>query len=87
MIKMWHDLAWEEYLYWQTHDKKTLKKINRLLKDIDRNGYECSGNPEPLRGDLSGYWSVRIDEQNRIVFRIIGEQLEIMQCGTHYGDK
>ena len=87
MIKMWHDLAWEEYLYWQTQDKKTLKKINRLLKDIDRNGYECSGKPEPLRGDLSGDWSVRIDEQNRIVFRIIGEQLEIMQCGTHYGDK
>lgn len=87
MIKMCHDLAWEEYLYWQTQDKKTLKKINRLLKDIDRNGYECSGKPEPLRGDLSGYWSVRIDEQNRIVFRIIGEQLEIMQCGTHYGDK
>lgn len=85
--KMWHDLAWEEYLYWQTQDKKTLKKINRLLKDIDRNGYECSGKPEPLRGNLSGYWSVRIDEQNRIVFRIIGEQLEIMQCGTHYGDK
>ncbi len=84
---MWHDLAWEEYLYWQTQDKKTLKKINRLLKDIDRNGYECSGKPEPLRGNLSGYWSVRIDEQNRIVFRIIGEQLEIMQCGTHYGDK
>ncbi len=84
---MWHDLAWEEYLYWQTQEKKTLKKINRLLKDIDRNGYECSGKPEPLRGNLSGYWSVRIDEQNRIVFRIIGEQLEIMQCGTHYGDK
>ena len=87
MIKMWHDLAWEEYLYWQSQHKKTLKKINRLLKDIDRNGYECSGKPEPLRGNLSGYWSVRIDEQNRIVFRIIGEQLEIMQCGTHYGDK
>ena len=87
MIKMWHDLAWEEYLYWQTQHKKTLKKINRLLKDIDRNGYECSDKPEPLRGNLSGYWSVRIDEQNRIVFRIIGEQLEIMQGGTHYGDK
>jgi len=87
MIKMWHDLAWKEYLYWQTQHKKTLKKINRLLKDIDRNGYECSGKPEPLRGNLSGYWNVRIDEQNRIVFRIIGEQLEIMQCGTHYGDK
>ncbi len=86
MRKVWHDKAWEEYLYWQTQDKKTLKKINRLLIDIDRNGYECIGKPEPLRGDLSGYWSVRIDEKNRIVFRIENEQIEIIQCGSHYGD-
>lgn len=87
MKKVWHDKAWEEYLYWQTQDKKTLKRINRLLEDIDRNGYNCSGKPEPLKHNLSGYWSVRIDDQNRIVFRINGEQLEILQCGTHYGDK
>ena len=85
--KVWHDKAWEEYLYWQTQDKKTLKKINRLLEDIDRNGYNCSGKAEPLKNNLSGYWSVRIDEQNRIVFRISDGQLEIIQCGTHYGDK
>ncbi|MBQ5562528.1 MAG: Txe/YoeB family addiction module toxin [Clostridia bacterium] len=87
MKKVWHDKAWEEYLYWQTQDKKTLKRINRLLEDIDRNGYNCAGKPEPLKHNLSGYWSVRIDDQNRIVFRINGEQLEILQCGTHYGDK
>lgn len=87
MKKLWHDRAWEEYIYWQTQDKKTLKKINRLLTDIDRNGYNCSGKIEPLKNNLSGYWSVRIDEKNRIVFRIIDNQLEIYQCGTHYNDK
>ena len=87
MKKIWHDKAWEEYLYWQTQDKKTLKKINRLLLDIDRNGYNCLGKPEPLRGNLSGYWSMRIDEKNRIVFRIVNEKIEIMQCGSHYRDK
>lgn len=87
MKKIWHDKAWEEYLYWQTQDKKTLKKINRLLTDIDRNGYNCIGKPEPLKGVLSGYWSVRIDEYNRIVFRIDDEHIEIMQCGSHYDNK
>lgn len=78
MIKLWHDRAWEEYLYWQTQDKKTLKKINRLIVDIERNDYACIGKPEPLKDNLSGYWSVRIDEQNRIVFRIVDEKLEII---------
>ena len=87
MRKLWQDDAWEEYLYWQTQDKKTLKKINRLLSDIDRNGYACTGKPEPLSGNLAGYCSVRIDDKNRIVFRIDGENLEIIQCGTHYRDK
>ena len=87
MNKLWHDEAWKDYVYWQAQDKKYLKKINRLLKDIDRNGYNCIGKPEPLKGDLSGYWSVRIDEQNRIVFRINNNYLEIIQCGTHYKEK
>lgn len=64
MRKLWHDEAWEEYLYWQSQDKKTLKKINRLLTDIDRNGYQCTGKPEPLGENLAGYWSVRIDEKS-----------------------
>lgn len=70
MRKLWVEEAWEEYISRQTKDKAILKKINRLLKDIDRYGYECSGKPEPLKGDLSGYWSVHIDQKNRIVFRI-----------------
>ena len=86
MHKIWHDKAWDEYVEWQNQDKKTLKKINRLLQDIDRHGYKCTGKPEPLSGDLAGYWSVRIDDKNRIVFRIIDEVIEIIQCGTHYGD-
>lgn len=87
MKKVWHDDAWDEYEYWQSQDKKTLKKINRLIKSIDRYGYQCEGHPEELKGDLSGFYSVRIDEKNRIVFRITDEGLEISQCGSHYEDK
>jgi toxin YoeB len=87
MKKVWFEEAWEEYLYWQTQDKKTLKRINKLLQDIERNGYKCIGKPEPLKGDLSGCWSVQIDEKNRIAFRIDDGNLEIVQCGSHYRDK
>ena len=87
MKKIWHNEAWEEYVHWQTQDKKILKKINRLLIDIDRYGYQCTGKPEVLKNNLSGFWSVRIDEKNRIVFRIVNDSLEIVECGSHYGDK
>ena len=87
MRKIWDEDAWEEYLYWQTQDKKTLKRINQLLQDIDRNGYGGIGKPEPLRGDLQGWWSKRIDDSNRIVFRIHDDCIEILQCGSHYRDK
>lgn len=87
MIKVWTDEAWEDYLYWQTQDKKTLKRINKLLQDIERNGYDGIGKPEPLKYDLQGYWSVRINDSNRIVFRIESGNLEIWQCGSHYRDK
>ncbi len=87
MRKLWQDEAWADYLYWQTHDKQTLKRINRLIQDIERNGYNGMGKPEPLKHDLSGFWSVRIDAANRIVFRIAGDVLEIWQCGSHYRDK
>ena len=87
MKKIWHDDAWEDYLHWQGQDKRTIKKINNLLKDIDRNGYQCIGRPEALSGNLSGFWSVKIDEKNRIVFRVVGETIEIIQCGSHYRDK
>lgn len=83
----WEEKAWLEYLYWQTNDKKILKKINNLLKDIDRNGYNCIGKPEPLKGDLSGWWSVRIDEKNRLIFKIENDELKVCQCKEHYNDK
>lgn len=87
MKLLWHDTAWSDYMYWQTQDRKTLNRINNLLKDIDRNGYNCIGKPEPLSGDKSGWWSVRIDEKNRLIFKIENELIEIYQCKTHYGDK
>ncbi len=86
MHKRWTDKAWTEYVAWQGRDAKTLKRINRILDDIDRNGYNGIGKPEPLKGDKSGYWSIRIDQHNRIVFKITDEGLVITQCGTHYGD-
>lgn len=87
MPKIWYDDAWEDYTYWQQQDKKMLKRINNLLKDITRNGYNCLGKPEPLKGNLSGFWSVRIDDKNRIVFQIDGDNIIIAQCGSHYRDK
>jgi toxin YoeB len=89
MIKLWYDAAWDDYLYWQKHDKSMLKKINTLVKDIERNGYKGIGKPEPLKHNLSGWWSVRIDDVNRLVFQITGESgehLEIYACKGHYED-
>ena len=84
MRKLWTDAGWNSYLYWQNQDKKTLKRINALLKDIDRNGYRGIGKPEPLTENFSGWWSRRIDEKNRLVYRIINDHIEILQCGEHY---
>ena len=79
--------AWEDYLYLQKQDKKTLNRINQLLKDIARNGYTGIGKPEPLREALTGLWSRRIDEKNRLVYRITDDgQIEIFGLRTHYGD-
>lgn len=80
------EIAFDEYLYWQTQDKKTLKRINALLKDIARNPFDGMGKPEPLKENLSGYWSRRIDETNRIVYRVSGDSIEIYQCKGHYYD-
>jgi toxin YoeB len=79
--------AWEDYLYWQTEDRKTLKRINQLIKDIERNGYDGIGKPEPLRGDFSGYWSRRIDDTNRLVYRLQHGMIEFYAFRTHYDDK
>lgn len=87
MKKIWHEKAWEDYLYWQTQDKKTLKRINSLIQDIERNPFEGIGKPEPLKHDLAGFWSRRIDDLNRIVYKISNDVLEIAQCRTHYEKK
>ena len=86
MNKVWHDRAWDEYIEWQTEDKKTLKRINVLLKDIDRHPFTGIGKPEPLKGNKQGYWSRRIDEANRIVYKVEQDRLIVVQCGKHYDD-
>lgn len=87
MIKAWTDDAWEDFEYWLKQDRKTHKRILQLLKDIDRNGYEGIGKLERLSGDLSAYWSRRIDDCNRLVYRIENGVIKIVQCGSHYRDK
>lgn len=86
MKKIWFEEAWEDYLYWQSQDKKTLKRINALLKDTERNPFEGIGKPEPLKGEFSGFWSRRIDESNRFVYRVKNGVLEILSCRGHYDD-
>jgi len=85
--KIWHDEAWEEYKEWQSKDKKILKKINTLIESIDRNGYSGIGKPEALRGNHAGFYSIRIDKKNRLIFRVADDAIEIAQCGGHYDDK
>ncbi|MBR2800365.1 MAG: Txe/YoeB family addiction module toxin [Oscillospiraceae bacterium] len=84
MIKVWTDEAWEDYLYWQQQDRKTLKRINTLIRDVERDPFSGLGKPEPLQWDLAGCWSRRIDEVNRLVYRLNGNSLEIISCKTHY---
>lgn len=84
MNKSWFDKAWDDYLYWQSQDKKTLKRINQLIRDTERDSFNGIGKPEPLKGDLAGFWSRRIDDTNRLVYRINGELLEILSCKGHY---
>ena len=89
MRKTFSELGFDDYVYWQTNDRKILKKINDLLKDIERNGeLNGIGKPEALKNDLSGYYSRRIDEKNRLVYKIIDDDMiEIAQCKGHYGDE
>ena len=86
--KIWSDDAWEDYLYWQSQDKKTLKRINLLLKDIERNGALSGiGEPEALRGNLHGEYSRRINEKDRLVYHIDNGRIYIAHCRGHYSDK
>lgn len=86
MRLLWEDRAWEDYLYWQGQDRKTLKRINSLINDIQRNIFEGLGKPEPLKGSLSGWWSRRIDETNRIVYFEEDGIIYIVSCRGHYND-
>jgi toxin YoeB len=84
MIKVFTDAAWDDYLYWQSQDRKTLKRVNALIKDIERSPFEGIGKPEPLRYRLQGYWSRRIDAENRLVYSVTGDRVNIVSCKDHY---
>ncbi len=86
--KIWSDDAWKDYLYWQKQDKKTLKRINLLIKDIERNGaLDGIGEPEALKGSLQGEFSRRINEKDRLVYHMEDGRIYIAHCKGHYGDK
>lgn len=84
MRKVFSEEAWEEYLYWQSTDKTILKKINALIKDIERNPFDGIGQPEPLKHNLSGWWSRRINLEHRLVYKIENDSILIAQCQYHY---
>ncbi len=84
MILSFSDDAWDDYLYWQQNDKKILKKINRLIKEIQRDPSGGIGEPEPLKYNWSGYWSRRITIEHRLVYKVMDDDLMIAQCRYHY---
>lgn len=84
MNKIFSDIAWKQYTSWLDEDRKILKRINDLIKDIERNGNKGIGKPEPLRYELSGYWSRRIDEYNRLIYKVEDNNLVIISCRHHY---
>lgn len=84
MRLLWEDRAWNDYLYWQTQDKKTLKKINALITDMKRSPFDGIGKPEPLKHSFSGLWSRRIDDENRIVYYEKDEIIYVVACKGHY---
>lgn len=86
MNKVFTSNGWTDYIYWQTEDRKTLKKINQLIEDICRNGNQGIGKPEALRGDLAGFWSRRINDKDRLVYKIDDSNVYIIACRFHYGD-
>ena len=87
MNNVFTENGWKYYVYWHTEDRKTLRKINNLLEDIKRNGNEGIGKPEALSGDLAGFWSRRINDKDRLIYKIDDENVYILACRFHYGDK
>ncbi len=84
MILSWDKDAWEDYIYWQQTDKGVLKRINELIKECLRTPFEGRGKPEPLKENLSGFWSRRITDEHRLVYRVEADRLHIIQCRFHY---
>ena len=84
MKKVWEDSAWDDYLYWQNTDKKMLNKVNELIKSCERTPFSGIGKPEPLKENLKGFWSRRIDNTHRLVYKVEEETLIISQCRFHY---
>ncbi len=84
LLLSWTDDAWDDYLYWQTQDKKTLKRINKLINDVKRSPFEGIGKPEALKENLSGFWSRRIDDTNRLVYAVDDQVITIISCRYHY---
>lgn len=84
MILSWAELAWDDYLYWQKTDKAILKRINTLIKEIKRDPYSGVGSPEPLKHNLSGYFSRRINREHRLVYKVLDNDVVIIQCRLHY---
>ena len=85
-IIQWDIDAWNDYIYWQTQDRKTLKRINLLIKDISRSPFEGLGKPEPLKGTLTGFWSRRIDEEHRLVYAVEEKVIILISCRGYYED-
>lgn len=86
MIKLFSDIAWEDYTSWIDEDRKIMKKINTLLKNVERNPFDGLGKPEPLRNELSGYWSRRITEKHRLIYKVYEDKIYIIGCKGHYDD-
>lgn len=84
MIIVFSEIAWEDYVYWQSVDKKIVKKINSLIKDIQRNPFDGIGKPEALKYDLAGYWSRRIDHEHRLVYQVVDNEILVYSCRFHY---
>lgn len=80
----WTDEAWNDYVYWQGQDKKTLKRINKLINDVKRPPFEVIGKPEPLKENLAGFWSRRIDDTNRLVYAVDQHAITVISCRYHY---
>lgn len=86
MLLVWDQNAWEDYLWWQAQDRQMVKRINRLLRDVMRNGSnEGIGKPEPLKHDFAGYWSRRINDEHRLVYKVTRTEVRVASCRYHYG--